>query len=172
MGILEWLKDLYRHMEWADARMWGAVFALPTEAQGDERLRYLCHHIPVVQDAFLKLWTDAPMVHPELGEFEDLAALRAWNRAYYPKLHAFLETVDEAALARGRDLPWAAEIAHRVGKAPEPTTLAEMMTQVPAHSLHHRGQLAARLRELGGEPPLIDFIAWVWFDRPGAEWPG
>ncbi len=39
------------------------------------------------------------------------------------------------------------------------------------HSTHHRGQVAARLRELGGEPPLVDFIAWLWWKRPEPEWP-
>jgi hypothetical protein len=24
----------------------------------------------------------------------------------------------------------------------------------------------ARLREMGGELPLVDFIAWVWFGKP------
>jgi hypothetical protein len=29
---------------------------------------------------------------------------------------------------------------------------------------------ARRLRELGVEPPLSDFIAWIWMDRPEADW--
>jgi uncharacterized damage-inducible protein DinB len=39
------------------------------------------------------------------------------------------------------------------------------------HSTYHRGQVNARLRELGIEPPLTDYIAWIWFGRPEAEWP-
>jgi len=35
----------------------------------------------------------------------------------------------------------------------------------------HRGQVAARLREIGGEPPLVDFIAWVRLGRPEPVWP-
>jgi len=38
------------------------------------------------------------------------------------------------------------------------------------HSTHHRGQVNARLRELGGEPPLADFIVWLWWGRPAASW--
>ena len=32
---------------------------------------------------------------------------------------------------------------------------------------------AARERadELGTTPPLVDYIAWIWFGRPAAEWP-
>ncbi|NTW75253.1 MAG: hypothetical protein HGB29_10375 [Chlorobiaceae bacterium] len=28
----------------------------------------------------------------------------------------------------------------------------------------------ARLRELGIEPPMTDFIAWVWAQKPAAAW--
>jgi len=41
---------------------------------------------------------------------------------------------------------------------------------VALHSLYHRGQVNARLREVGGTPPLVDYIAWLWFGRPAAEW--
>jgi uncharacterized damage-inducible protein DinB len=40
------------------------------------------------------------------------------------------------------------------------------------HSGYHRGQVARRLREHGAEPPLGDFIAWVWMGRPEADWGG
>ena len=38
------------------------------------------------------------------------------------------------------------------------------------HSTYHRGQVNVRLRELGGEPQLVDFIAWVWEGKPRAVW--
>jgi uncharacterized damage-inducible protein DinB len=38
------------------------------------------------------------------------------------------------------------------------------------HSHHHRGQNAAALRELGGEPPPTDLIVWYWKEKPGAPW--
>ena len=43
--------------------------------------------------------------------------------------------------------------------------------QVALHSTYHRGQINARIRELGGEPPLTDFIAWVWAGKPQPSWP-
>jgi hypothetical protein len=30
--------------------------------------------------------------------------------------------------------------------------------------------VARRLRELEVEPPLTDYIAWVWTGRPEADW--
>ena len=49
--------------------------------------------------------------------------------------------------------------------------MAETCLQVCSHSTYHRGQVNARLREIGAEPPLVDYIAWLWFERPAADWP-
>jgi len=46
----------------------------------------------------------------------------------------------------------------------------ETLMPVASHSTHHRGQVCARIRELGSEPPLTDFIAWIWSSRPAASW--
>jgi uncharacterized damage-inducible protein DinB len=67
-------------------------------------------------------------------------------------------------------MPWAAQIAERLGRSIGTTTIGEACFQVTSHSTYHRGQVNARLRELGAEPPLVDYIAWLWFDRPAAEW--
>jgi len=50
-------------------------------------------------------------------------------------------------------------------------TLVETMLQIPSHSTHHRGQIATRLREIGGEPPITDFIMWAFTGKPAASWP-
>ena len=52
-----------------------------------------------------------------------------------------------------------------------PATLAETILQVAMHTAYHRGQIATRLRELGGEPQITDFIMWIWMRRPEADWP-
>jgi uncharacterized damage-inducible protein DinB len=49
-------------------------------------------------------------------------------------------------------------------------TVAEALTQCAMHSQWHRGQNAARLRELGTEPPTLDLIVWYWKGRPPAVW--
>ena len=59
--------------------------------------------------------------------------------------------------------------APRLGSA-GPATVAECLLQLALHSAHHRGQVAAWLREAGGEPPLTDFIAWIWTGRPAPAW--
>ena len=51
-------------------------------------------------------------------------------------------------------------------------TLVETLLQIPLHSTYHRGQIAIRMRELGGEPAATDFILWVFIDKPAAELAG
>jgi uncharacterized damage-inducible protein DinB len=49
-------------------------------------------------------------------------------------------------------------------------TTGECLLQLALHTAYHRGQVATRLRERGSEPPLTDFIAWIWMHRPAPDW--
>jgi len=41
---------------------------------------------------------------------------------------------------------------------PFESTLGDILTHLPIHGQHHRGQIAAHLRASGSVPPVIDFI--------------
>jgi uncharacterized damage-inducible protein DinB len=162
-------QNLLKHMEWADALVWTAVLGLPA-ARDDARLRERLHHLHVVQWVYLQVWRGEPIRAPELGTFADLDAVAAWARSCYPKLREFARRVKADELAQRIEFPWAGEVVTRLGSA-GPATLGESVLQVVMHSTYHRGQIAARIRELGGEPPLTDFIAWIWKERPDPAWP-
>lgn len=166
---LEVLRELYRHMEWADAAVWRAALAHPPAAR-DARLRDLLLHVHTVQRAFLYVWTQQALTLPDPADFPDLGSVREWAYPVYAEAARFLRSTDVDALARPVVMPWAAQLAARLGRMPDAPTLAETIFQVTSHSTYHRGQVNARLRELGGEPPLVDFIAWVWFGRPEPDW--
>ena len=164
------LKDLFRHMQWADAEVWQAVLAAPA-ARTDETLRRLLLHLHVVQRAFLDVWQERPLVFPDVSEFPDVAQIQMWASPYYAAATAFLDALDGAALARPVIMPWAEDFAKQLGIAPVAPTLGETFFQVTSHSTYHRGQVNMRLRAVGGEPPLVDYIAWVWFGRPASGSP-
>jgi uncharacterized damage-inducible protein DinB len=166
---LDGLRELLHHMEWADSVVWRATLAHPA-AVADPRLRDLMLHLHGVQRAFLTMWTSQPLVFAKRDDFSDIAAVHSWSQPYYGELSSFLATIDEAGLSRTIDMPWLAEFEQRTGRRFEKPTLAETMFQVTSHSTYHRGQVNARFREVGGEPPLVDYIAWVWFGRPAPEW--
>jgi uncharacterized damage-inducible protein DinB len=168
--IPAWLQDLFRQMEWADARVWRAVVALPA-AVTDSVLAGKLYHTHIVQRAFLQIWRGGPPKIPEQSTFGKLRDLMDWARPYYAEAAAFLRGIDEKALLAPVVMPWAGQFAEESMPAVQTTSLAETIIQVTSHSTYHRGQSNMRLRQLGGEPPLTDFIAWVWFNRPEPDWP-
>jgi uncharacterized damage-inducible protein DinB len=166
--LLTEVRNLLQHMEWADALMWRAVKSA-TESGGHEPFRGRFFHLHAVHWAYLQIWRGQPVIIPKVETFADLSVLQAWARGYYAELPGFLDSLDEAALERTITLPWADEIAKRFGAA-HPATLGQTMLQVALHTTHHRGQLATKVRELGTDPPLVDFVAWIWMGHPAAVW--
>lgn len=163
------LVDLYRHMEWADAAVWRAALECD-QAKTDAKLRDYLYHVHVVQRAFLRTWRGEEIAAP-FPTFDDLEELAAWGRSYYPEAHDHLATLTDEDLARPMPLAWAERITKLLGQSPAETTLGDTVLQVAMHTAYHRGQANARLRQLEGTPPLVDYIAWVWFGRPAADWP-
>jgi len=170
METLPLLRELIRHMEWADAEVWRAVLA-HEPAVNDARMKNLLTHLHVVQRLFLILWTKQPL-DPASAQpsFATLADLRAWALTYYPESNRVLAALESSMLNDVVEMPWARSLEARIGRSLTMPTLGETIQQVASHSTYHRGQINARLREVGGEPPLVDYIAWIWFGRPEPAW--
>lgn len=159
-------RALMGHTEWAESLVWQAVLSLPQE---DAELQAKLHHLHMVQWAYLHIWRGESVRPRELGTFATREALRDWAREYYGELADYLARLSAADLAREVRFPWADRLVQRFGKA-RPASWVESVMQVAMHSGYHRGQAARRLRELDVEPPLTDYIAWIWMDRPAADW--
>lgn len=164
------LIELARHMEWADSVVWSAV--LPSEAAlADRRVMILLYHIHIVQQAFLAVWRGEPPKFPDPSEFTEPAMLARFGRDGHGRVQAFLAEASPETLALEVRMPWAGEFAKTLGggEVTHPT-LRQAAMQVFLHSTHHRGQINRRLRELGGQPPITDYIAWIWMGQPAPEW--
>ena len=162
---------LIHHMEWADAKVWQSVLKL-SSANSDSRLRKLLCHIHNVQRAFFYIWTKKPLEFSKETDFPELLDIAIWGYEYHTLVNEYLNSINETELNKLIEIPWTNHFEKIIGRKPDNLTLEETMLQVTMHSQYHRGQVNARLRELGGEPPLIDFIAWVWEGKPGAVWDG
>jgi uncharacterized damage-inducible protein DinB len=156
------LRDLFQHMEWADAEVWSAVHRLGAD---DKRLRDLLNHLHMTQRSFFDVWSGKGFDRGFLKE-RTLAEAEEMGRAYHRDASEFIAKLDEASLDQPLILPW----AERFAKGASATTLGDTMLQITSHSTYHRGQTNMRIRELGGDPPLVDFIAWLWLGRPRAVW--
>jgi uncharacterized damage-inducible protein DinB len=172
MDIRSTIADLYRQMAWADVALWAAVLKEPAAGQ-DGKLKELLYHLHAVQHGFLGMWSGVAFEGrpPEAADFTDLASLCRWGSDYHAAAAQFLQKLDPARLDGPMVLPWADAYVTDVKPKATPTTMGETLIQVPMHSMHHRGQAAARLRAAGGEPPTTDFIMWAWLGKPEPGWP-
>lgn len=151
-------------MEWADRVVHDSIEAFDP-ARSDENIRALLHHAHAVQWVYLHIWRGEPTDVPEADEFHDLNAVREWGRSGHARLREFTAGLTASELSRTIVFPWTEMLEVHYGEA-RSATLEETMVQVATHSIYHRGQVNRRVRELGGEPPLTDFVAWIWEGRP------
>ena len=163
------LRELYAHMEWADARIWSEV--LKTQgAHDDSWLRDKLFHLHDTQQAFLSLWTGQPRA--TRADVASLAAICEWARPFYARARRFFDATSAETLAGPVSDAFGDRMRQHFGDQRGNVTLGVTAFHVTAHTMHHRGQVMTRLRELGGDPPLVDYVIWVWSGSPIAEWDG
>ncbi|HEX9010069.1 MAG TPA: DinB family protein [Holophagaceae bacterium] len=154
------LKDLLAHHAWADAvffHAWGA-----SAAQEDAELRTRVAHIVEVQEGFLKVLKGEALAFHE-RPLPDFGELRLRCRASHEVYAALARTLDEVSLAQPVRIPW----------FPEPPCIisgADALMQVCLHTQHHRGQNMTRLKALGVAPKNVDYIIWLWKQKPEPRW--
>lgn len=158
-----YLEELYAHQEWADAEHWRAFEAHPP-ALGDKAIRERLHHIHLVQHAFL--WITGPraeaFANRKLEDFPSVSDLKKYEREGLSQLNDFVNSLDRARADEMVEVIWF--------RPPAKISIRQALTQAAMHSHYHRGQNAARLRELGGTPPTTDFIVWLHKGQPKAVW--
>lgn len=157
------LQDLYSHQFWADAEHWSAIGS-HAPARDDEILHRRLHHLHFVQRVFMWAVGDrsTELVRSKPEDFPTFESLRAFARESHAIIDRFLSQVTDEQLTRNVTFPW--------WDPPLTIRADEALTQCVMHGQWHRGQNAARLRELGGEPPTVDLIIWYWKGRPAPKW--
>ena len=151
---------LFRYQACADAAMLHAIRNHEPAARDGELLKKL-HHILVAH----RFWTHLAMGLPFHAEAErkapeTLGEVAARFRETQEMEDPWLEALQESQLSRVVETPY-----FQGRQIP----VRDALLQVCLHSQGHRAQCAARLRELGGTPPVSDFIFWVE-DQPLPEW--
>lgn len=154
-------KNLFDHMLWADAEVWKVVEQSPN-VENDKKVKFLLYHIHLVQFLFLKIWKKEKLEYPKEDEFKNLIEIREWSIENYSELINFLENFNENKLDEITEIPW----AKKFSKEPERVTIKDTMLQVTTHSSYHRAQVNMKLKELGYDPPSVDYIVWLWLGKP------
>jgi uncharacterized damage-inducible protein DinB len=159
--MLNLLRDLTGHAEWANAVFFHAWGKSP--ARDHEEMRRRVGHIIGVQQGFLAVLRGEEPGSPPSGPPPSFEALTDRARTGHAGLREFAAGLDAEAMARTVRIPW----------FPDPPciiTVAEAMVQVAMHTQHHRGQCMTRLKDFGGEPKNVDWIIWLWKQKPEARW--
>jgi uncharacterized damage-inducible protein DinB len=156
------LFDLLAHQFWADAEHWRSLESHPG-ALDDDAIRKRLYHIHIVQRAFLHIVKRERMQLKKPEEFLDMMALKQWAIDYQTNASEYFQTLTDEKLSETVLIPWFKE-------PPLTISVGHALTQAAMHRHYHRAQNATRLRELGGDPPLTDFIAWLWKNKPIAKW--
>lgn len=159
------LKDLYAHMKWADTQIWNSIEAILGTSSDDE-LRERMFHIHMTQCMFLRVWKEDKITYEKSDAYPTLESIKEMKDAYYNDLPTFVDSLVEADLQKPMGMPWVRFFERTIGQPAAVTTLGETMYQIASHSVHHRAQVNVQLRGLGGEPPFIDYIVWLWLGRP------
>jgi uncharacterized damage-inducible protein DinB len=159
------LVDLYRHQAWADAELWRACEA-HAGALSDKVLWERLHHIHLVQQAFLAIARGADVRALKFTTPADYATpseLKAEAQRYHAEVGPFVAGLTAEALERTLVIPWFREPALEL-------PVGQALLQAAMHSHYHRAQNATRLRDLGGVPPLTDYIVWLWKGKAVPQW--
>jgi uncharacterized damage-inducible protein DinB len=159
-------KALLAHAEWADAATWQSILRAGVD---DKELRDKLLHLHQVQSVYLSIWRGEPLDLRPAESFPTPASMRDWAGSVHRALPAHLARLSDADVGRVVSYPWHEQLRARFGE-PRDVTFGETVVQVATHSTYHRGQVARRLRELGVDPPLTDYIAWIWSGRPASTW--
>ena len=152
---VELLKELARYQRWADGEHWKLLHGNATLLE-DTEIRKRLNHMAMAYEMLAGLARgEAPDV-AGMKERESIGELETTMRKATEGLERTLASV---ALEKMIALP-------RGPKGPFEAPAGVLLLQALMHSQHHRGQNASRMRELGVEPPMTDFVIWYAVGRP------
>jgi uncharacterized damage-inducible protein DinB len=144
------LARMLDHLIWADERTARALASLPTP-DADAIKRYA--HILGAEAVWLERVTGTSATVTPWPEM-DLAACSELARRNHAALRTLLHDLTPTTLTR--------EVRYTNTKgASFSNSVEEVLHHVAMHGMYHRGQVAMRVRELGGTPLATDFIAYV-----------
>jgi uncharacterized damage-inducible protein DinB len=149
MNSIEHLRELYLYNDWANRRIITSLKSAPSE----KALKILSHILLTEQEYYARLFGKNSTAFDFWQEcsLEEISRLAMQNAENYEGL---LKRFDDEGLGQ------IANYKTSAGK-PVSNTFREVLTHILFHSMNHRGQVNAAIRESGFAPPSTDYILYV-----------
>ena len=145
-------RDLIAHKGHADTLLLDAIRKHPAAAADAEIVALLHHTLVASRFWFLTISGTSFVLERETAAPDSLDALIGSYAAAQRDEEAWIARATVADLERVLENPLIPG-----GRC----TVAQGIMQVCLHSHGHRAQAAKMLRQLGGTPPMTDFILWL-----------
>ena len=158
---LQDLRTLLDYHYWARDRMFEALEPLTTE-QATRRLggsfssiHDTVAHLYAADAVWYARWQgESPAALLTGAAFPDLAAVRRVWAEHEPKMRAFVNALGEGGIGRSFEYKM-------FNGQPSASPFWQMLQHVVNHGSYHRGQVTAKLRQLGAQPAKpLDMIAF------------
>ena len=151
----ELLRDMARHQAWADGIHWKALEEHPALRDDEEIQKRLKHMLQAMR----------MLTALANGETPEAAGAKASEPA--EDLKAAMEEANGAVAEALTSIDLEAAVSLPRGpQGPFQAPAGVLLLQAITHSQHHRGQNASRMRQLGVQPPMTDFVIWYAIGRP------
>jgi uncharacterized damage-inducible protein DinB len=155
------LQTLLDYHYWARDRVLDAVEPLTTEqftrdlGSSFKSVRDTLVHVYSAEWAWYSRWQGtSPTAHIPADRFPDVASIRRAWAEHETKMRAFLDGLDEPAIARVIEY----KLLNGTAGA---SVFSHMLQHVVNHASYHRGQVTTMLRQLGAAPAKsMDMVAY------------
>lgn len=146
------LVSLFDHLQWADAEAVRAITSLPEGSAERAHAMRLYAHLGAAAHVWLARLESREPTHAIWPELSLPEAIRL-----------VAESTDRLRdIALGDDAAFATIVDYR-NSAGQPfrNSVADILTHVALHGVHHRGQIALLARQGGGTPVYTDYILFA-----------
>lgn len=147
-------KGLFKHTKWANERL---LICLEKEGIKDQKLIKLYSHIVSVETIWLLRIRGLPTSPFPIWQTYSIEKLKTMTQESGDNWLRFLSNHKSATFQE--------MVFYQDSKGTKhENTIGDILSHVITHGAHHRGQLNVKIRELGIEPPTIDYIYFKWLN--------
>jgi uncharacterized damage-inducible protein DinB len=158
MNLLDYLKQQYDYVKWADVRSLEAAASVPAEAYHRDfgfsfgTVHKTLAHMIAAQDIWVGRWQGESRSFLSIEDLPTLEAARQQMAKTHDEVTAFVGRQTEASLEQ--------RVSYVRNNAPMSGVLWHLVNHCFDHANYHRGQLNSLVKLAGGKPAATMYVDW------------